>query len=493
MKTLFLLAVLVVSMALPASPRTDPTNPSPVPALEHYRLRFRIDPGRHTLSAEADLHIRNTADRAATVVPILLYRLMEVETASDAQGKLLAFAQKVVKFPDEPAWQVNQIQVTLPAPLAPGQAAAIHLKYAGPLFGYPEVMQYVRDTISEQYSLIRAETMAYPMIAAPSSAGWRQFMRNSKFDYEIETDVPAGFVAVCSGKESGEQQTRDGRSTYRCSGEPGSSQLTVAIARFRVLNDPERSLRVYALPADAEAGNHVMTEMRRALDFYRSYFGDMPGGSLYRGSLTLIEIPDGWGSYVSSGHIFQAAAAFKDRSRASELYHEVAHIWNALAGDRVVRTRWFDEAFASYFEALAVRQFQSTEAYRAFMERARQSFIQRAARDSRGRTTAIAEYGKEELGGFSYTKGAWSLYVLHQFLGEDQFQRSIAVFLAAYGAKPAEFDDFRRAIENSSGRDLQRWFEQWIASGTDSSALLTEGKSIEEMAARCQPAARQPP
>jgi aminopeptidase N len=286
----------------------------------------------------------------------------------------------------------------------------------------------------------------------------------TNFDYEIDTVVPAGLVAVCSGDEVGEPQTQGGKSTYRCSGAPGSSGINVAIAKFRVLDDPERKLRVYVLEADAEAGNQVMAEMRRALDFYRSYLGPAPRvgamGETRHAGLTLIEIPDGWGSYGLSGHIFQTAAAFKDPKQAPQLYHEVSHLWNAMAGDRVQRARWFDEAFASYFEALAVRQFQGTEAFRAHLQSYRETFNARVARDPRGRTTAIADYGKEELGDFSYSKGAWSLYVLHQLVGEEQFRQIIRTFLSEFGEKPADFKDFQQVAERVSRRDLDKYFRE---------------------------------
>jgi hypothetical protein len=44
-------------------------------------------------------------------------------------------------------------------------------------------------------------------------------------------------------------------------------------------------------------------------------------------------------------------------------------------------------------------------------------------RKSRNATTPIAEYEKEELGENSYTKGAWSLYVLNQIVGDEKPSR----------------------------------------------------------------------
>ena len=489
MKKIFLALIVLVATAWRVAAQTAVTDPMPVAVVEHYTLVFRLDPKLHMLSADAEIRVRNPFETALTSVPVLLYRLMDLEAATDPEGKPLVYQQKVVKFPDEPSWQVNHAQVELAAPLAPGHAATLHLKYSGQLFGYREVMQYVQDTISEDYSLIRLETMAYPFIAAPTEAGWSQSLRRSKFDYEIDTIVPPGFVAVCSGKDAGPPTTQDGRSVYHCTGAPGSAHLSVAVAKFRTFDDPERDLRVYAMPADAQAGVRIMEEMRRSLDFYRSYLGAVHGGGL-----TLVEIPGGWGSYAVSGHIFQAAAAFKDRERAHELWHEVAHRWNvctsadsgADCSPRVLRARYFDEAFATCFEALAVRQFQGEAAFRKFMENNRESFRKDVERDPRGRTIAIADYGPEEMGGFSYTKGAWSLYVLRQLLGEDRFRRSISEFLHEYSGKPVEFQDFRRSLEKTSGRSLGRWYRQWLVSGAESSALLMEGKTVQEMAAMCQ-------
>jgi hypothetical protein len=140
------------------------------------------------------------------------------------------------------------------------------------LYGYREVMAYVKDTISEDYSLLRAESMPYPIIALPSHEGWRKSFQN-KFDYQIETTVPPGFAAACPGNQIVNAQTQAGKTIYRCAGPPESNSINIAIAKFRVLEDSQRNLRVYALAGELEAGNRIMNEMRRSLDFYTSALG----------------------------------------------------------------------------------------------------------------------------------------------------------------------------------------------------------------------------
>jgi len=74
------------------------------------------------------------------------------------------------------------------------------------------------------------------------------------------------------------------------------------------------------------------------------------------------------------------------------------------AKPEVRRTRWFDEAFASYFEAIALREFAGQKAFDDRMAGYRERFRSEAKKNSRNATTPIAEYGKEELGDNSYTK-----------------------------------------------------------------------------------------
>jgi Peptidase family M1 domain len=455
-----------------------------VPVVHHYNLALVIDPEHHSLIGQADITIMNASPRAITNVPVLLYRLMELNAATDANGRTLRFMQNVVKFPDNPIWQANAIQISLPAPLGSGQTTTIHLKYAGALLGYREVMAYARETISEEYSLLRAEGMPYPIITTPSHAGWRRAFQN-KFDYQVETTVPAGYITPCVGKQITEPQTKDGKTTYRCAGPPESNSINIAVAKFRVIDDPARRLRVYAIQADAEAGNRVMNEMRRAIDFFTSSFGPPPkiGMMGAHDGLTVIEIPDGWGSYGLRGYIFQSAAAFKDRKNASELYHEVGHVWNAMVADRVQRTRYFDEAFASYFEALAIRQFEGEQAYRALLHDYRDRYIDGVNRDPLGKTTPIVDYGKYEIGGFSYSKGTWSLYVLHQLVGDDQFKQIIQTFLTQFGEKPADFKDFQDVAERVSHRNLEKYFQEWFYSNV-SSQLLFDKVSVAEIIKR---------
>jgi aminopeptidase N len=466
--------IILTGLSWPSGAAAASGNPAQA---THYDLRVNLQPAAEELTASSRITLSNRSAAPLREIPFLLYRLLSVSAVQDDKGSALTFRQAVVSLSDEKNWQVNALTVTLREPLPPGGTARITLKYSGAIFGYREVMGYVLDHIGEDYALLRPDALAYPMLARPSfeslSAAYEAL-----FTYELEVSVPSGTIVACGGRPGG-VTAREGRDTYRFASRMPTWRMDVAAAKFKVLKNAAGNLAVYALPEDEAGGGNLLQEMQRVMEFYTRRFGPSKKATAY----TVIEIPEGWGSQASDFYILQAAAAFKDPKQVHELYHEIGHSWNARAKPEVKRARWFDEAFASYFEALALGEFDGQKAFEERMTVYREHFRSAVKKNPRNATTPIAEYGKEELGGNSYTKGAWSLYVLNQLAGDDGFDRILRDFLAEFGEKPATFGDFQAVAERVSRRNLTRYFRDWIF-GAESSDLLLGNASIQEMVER---------
>jgi aminopeptidase N len=61
-----------------------------------------------------------------------------------------------------------------------------------------------------------------------------------------------------------------------------------------------------------------------------------------------------------------------------------------------------------------------------------------------------------------YNKGAMVLHMLRQLVGDDVFFGGVRRFYWESRFRKVGSEDFRRAMEAESGRDLQRFFERWI-------------------------------
>lgn len=447
-----------------------------LPSVTHYSLRLHLFPSEQRFEAEARMTITNNTKQPISEIPFLLYRLLEAQAVTDESGSAIRFSQTIQKFKEFPTWQANLIRIELPKPLLASTSITVVMKYGGSVYGYPEVMPYVQDRIDEQYSLIRPDALAYPMLSLPPFPILLASYQ-SKFTFDIHATVPSGYVVAYGGGLI-DSTSNDDSVTFKFESKGPVSRMDIAAAKFKLLSDDKENLSVYYLREDEQGAANVLQEMKSVIEIYSSLFGQIRS---YKG-YTAIEIPEGWGSQADDYSFLQAASAFKARN-ISELYHEIAHTWNVKAKPEIQRCRWFDEAFAMYFEALAIREVKGDSTFQKHMEGLRERWIQRATKDRKNFETPIAEYGKQELGQNSYTKGAWSLYVLHQLVGEEKFKNMIRTLLSEYAESAADFKDFQRVAEKISKKKLHKFFDDWIY-GAESSTLLANKVSVKEIAKR---------
>ncbi|MER3522486.1 MAG: hypothetical protein C4326_00070 [Ignavibacteria bacterium] len=138
--------------------------------------------------------------------------------------------------------------------------------------------------------------------------------------------------------------------------------------------------------------------------------------------------------------------------------HELAHQW---FGD-VVTCRdwtelWLNEGFANYFEALFKRHAKGKDEYQ--LDLMQQASAVLRAEQSQGRKPIVTDHS---LTTNLYSKGAWVLYMLHTLLGEREFQRAITHYLQRNAFTSVSTYDFRKAVEEATGQNLDWFFEQWL-------------------------------
>ena len=449
-----------------------------LPKVTRYGLNMRFLLKEHRVRVDAALTIRNVSQSSHQEIPLLLYRLLSVQHVTDALGSPLRFDQNVVQLSDEPSLQVRAVVVKPPKPLLPNDTLKMTISYEGFIFGYAEAMAYVRDKIDETFSLLRPDAFAYPMLAHATYSSYSAAY-DTKFTYEILATVPKGYTAECGGELINSSSAGPDSTIFVFRSKVPTWRIDLAVAQFSVLRDSPSKLKVYHLAGDSLGARHVLTASRKVVNLYSEMFG-RPAG--YQG-YTVIEIPDGWGSQASDFYFLQTAAAFKDSSKIGEVYHEIGHSWNVTGSPSVKRCRYFDEAFASFFESLAIRSFEGERRFEEDMESSRAIFVQWANYDRKVFDTPIAEYGKKELGRHSYTKGAWSLYVLNQIVGDKIFAQVIRSMLAEFQDKTIDFAGFQKLCERTSKKSLKKYFDEWIH-GTESSKLLVDGVSITDIVKR---------
>lgn len=444
----------------------------------HYGLDVQFLLTDNRVKVDAALTIRNATGTSQTEIPLLLYRLLYVQRITDGSGGPLQFEQNVVQLSDEPSLQIRAVVVKLSRALLPNDTLDLKISYEGFIFGYPEVMAYVKDRVDENYSLLRPDALAYPILAQASFSSILAAY-DTKFTYNIRATVPKGYTAVCGGGLISSLPVGLDSTAFVFRSKVPTWRIDLAVARFSLLADSANDLLVCYVPDDSSGARRVLAASREVIKFYSGMFGRPEH---YQG-YTVIEIPDGWGSQAGDFYFLQTAAAFRDSSKIGEVYHEIGHSWNVPSSQSVKRCRYFDEAFASFFEALAIRALGGNQGFKEVMERSRSIFVKWGNGDREVFDTPIADYGKKELGRHSYTKGAWSLFVLDQIVGDKTFARIIRAMLAEYENRAIDFAGFQGLCERISGRSLKKFFDEWIY-GAESSKLLADGTAIQDIMKR---------
>lgn len=450
-----------------ATPAPDSLPLRPV----HYDLDVRLDLNRQRMSATARMRLRNDATWPVRSASFLLYRLLEVRAVRDAAGSPKTFRQRVVAFEDMGKLQVNQIEVPLDQALAPGQEITLELEYDGYLLGYRETgMLYVQDHIDTTYTILREDAYAYPRPGYPSQATNRRAGLPT-YDYTARLTVPASYT-VANGGELVERSPAGAMVSYVYRSLKPSWRMDFAIARFATLQ--EGSFTVFHLPADSTGARRIVGAMSRTFQLYTRWFGPLRGSSPF----TVIEIPDGWGSQADVTSILQAAAAFREARRESELYHEISHLWNATSGERPA-PRW-NEGLASFLEDVTADSLSGTVTTDSSAMRVARWLATRFATDSTLRATPMADFGKREMTGYSYWVGSLMFYGLYRIAGHEEFCRIIGEYYRRYEAGGGSSAAFVRTASEVTRMDLTAFFNDWLFSSRWG-AVVAEAKQPADL------------
>ena len=149
--------------------------------IREYDLSMRLDLEQsgpyaplNTLSATARITFVNTNEAPVTRVPAILYRLLNVEAVRNGKAQPLDFSQRLDSLEGWDLYQAKVITIDLDRPLLTGDTTTIEIDYAGPMVGLRESgMLYVQDSLDPAFTIIRAESASYPLIAEATRESFR--------------------------------------------------------------------------------------------------------------------------------------------------------------------------------------------------------------------------------------------------------------------------------------------------------------------------------
>jgi aminopeptidase N len=250
----------------------------------------------------------------------------------------------------------------------------------------------------------------------------------------------------------------------------------VAAGPYHVVRDEHDGipLGVYCRQSLAEYldADEIFEVTRQGFDFFHNSFGiKYPFGKYDQ--LFVPEFKEG--AMENAGCVtFLEAYIFRSRvtdfareARGETILHEMAHMW---FGD-LVTMRWWDdlwlnESFATWAGTLAQAEATRwTSAWTTFAQLYKAwAYRQDQLPSTHPIAADIPDIHAVEVNfdGITYAKGASVLKQLVAYVGRENFLDGVRKYFAAHAWGNATLADLLAALEETSGRDLAAWSEQWL-------------------------------
>lgn len=148
--------------------------------------------------------------------------------------------------------------------------------------------------------------------------------------------------------------------------------------------------------------------------------------------------------------------------------HELAHQWwgNAV-GPKSWKDIWLNEGFATYSEALYYEAISGSDALKSTM----------LAKYHDRFEGKLYNPGENLFGTTVYDKGAWVLHMLRWEIGDEVFFKILREYFNKYKYLNASTEDFKNVCEQVSGKNLEKFFAQWVFEGDDQIRIRYEWNS----------------
>lgn len=283
--------------------------------------------------------------------------------------------------------------------------------------------------------------------------------------FKIELSIPKGSLCIASGVLESKSEKID-RTQYSWVQDYESPSYTYgfAIGPFKESKKAHGkiSLNYYSTSYNNEELETIFLPTGEMIDFFEAKSGVAYVQSSY--------------SQILIGNHYQEMSGFsvlkesygglvmKDRTETNLISHELAHQWwgNMITNESWSHF-WLNEGMTTFMSAAFNEHKFGKDKYESDIN-SYQKVYESIKDQGKDKALVFSDWSNptREDRNIVYFKGAYVLHLLRTELGEKDFWDGIKFYSQKYFGQSVNTLDFQKAMEESTGRNLNKFFAKWV-------------------------------
>ncbi|MBM1104736.1 M1 family metallopeptidase [Aurantibacter crassamenti] len=287
---------------------------------------------------------------------------------------------------------------------------------------------------------------------------------SDKATIEFRIKAPDHYDVVATGEKIEESNLKNGYklTTYKEPAPVAMKVVTIGVTEFASkLLDEVNGIPVSAwvYPENRLDGFSDYGVASKVL----KYFIDNIGPYAYA-KLANMQAKTQWGGLENAGTIAYFENSVTGKNEVEGLIaHEIAHQWfGNSATENDWNHVWLSEGFATYFAILYQESVYGDEKRKEELELDRKNIIDYYLKNAAPIVDPSITDPLKVLSANTYEKAGWVLNMLRHKLGDETFWKGIQAYYKAFRNSNVLSTDFQKIMEETSGEDLDEFFQQWI-------------------------------
>ena len=425
--------------------------------VQHVRLDLKVDPEGKKLDGTAHITLSALVDNLTRLEFDAVE--LDIKEVKISTGKISSFentGQKLIVYLDKALKTSDSLAVSIRYSAKPRRG----LYFIGPEKSYPDLPYQAWTQGEDEDNRYWFPSYDYP---------------NDRASSEVVVTVPSKYTAISNGVlvETKEEKAKDTRTFHWKQDIPHSNYLTsIVVGQFALNKEKieDVELEYYVPKGREEEAKRSFDNTSKMIRFFGDFFGVKYPYPRYAQVVVADFIFGGMENITATTlteRTLHDKRAHLDFTSDDLVAHELGHQWwGDLVTCRDWSHAWLNEGFATYCEFLFKEHDLGRDEAACYQMKDQEDYMEED--EERYRRPIVSKtYIKptELFDRHLYEKGGLVLHTLRYYLGDELFRKGLQHYAKTFREKVVETDDFRRAVEDATGRSLQGFFDQWIYHG----------------------------